>query len=41
VVARRLMLTNPVRPRTKSAVIALLGALTGTTRAGVLARLKL
>jgi len=41
VVARRLMLTPPVRPRTKSAVIALLGALTGTTRIGVLGRLKL
>ncbi len=41
VVARRLMLTSPVRPRTKSAVLALLGALTGTTRIGVLGRLKL
>lgn len=41
VVARELMLTNPVRPRTKSAGEQLLGTLTGTGRIGVLGRLRL
>ena len=38
VVARRLIASPPIRSRTKSAVVALIGALTGTTRQGVLSR---
>lgn len=41
VVARRLMLAPPARPRGRSAVTELLGLITGTTRQGVEARLRL
>jgi len=40
-VARALMLTPPARSRGRSAVTALLGLITGTTRQGVEARLRL